>query len=893
MRITYLKLINFIGIYNGLGLTEYQLDLSKDDHQLILLQGKNGSGKTTILSMLTPFSSGLDERDSLIIPGRHGKKEIQFVQGEDKITIIHEYKYSKSTEKYTITSYIQKNDTELNPSGTQKTFKDKVRDLFGIDEDYFKLLRIGTNVSNFIDLKPTERKLYISKFLPDVEEFLKYYEIVTKKHTFLKRDIKNISTEIDKYDSLENLEVDEGKIKKDLRYHEKRIEELREEYNVSKGIITSLNPDMVKDKIETLTQDLKDWKEEVSGIENLITSSYSKYRKYENTIDEYLDKVETDYKQIEGTFNSIKTKKEISQTVMSNLKNESDVLLREIKKFEKLDIGEYQKQLERYESQKEKYERNKNENIRHFSFNNIDSAEMCLSFIENIITRIKSDTSYGFLHCVNMKEDYVSQIEKLKTQIEKLGKEYESDFLKVKDLISNRHLKDLLNKRPKDCKIDSCPFISKSLEFKDVDKKIEKLEKENFNQEKKLKELKKEYDDLLTIYDLQTKIRNFYQDLVIYGPKIENLYQFDNTIKPKVEKFFESPGSLLKQFSLSHDYVDIRKKLTGISSLISDRKEYENIVKESIPGLKNEILLLESKNEHIEEKNKKYKTLFENFRFEEYRLGKIEDKYSSIETEVNKYNKVISNLKIFKNLIEKKRIYNKNITTGEEIFKELTDKSKQIDQLLGRKIKIENTLKDELKYIDPLKEELNNINYSIQKINEYQKKLKDFNENYMMIDQIKKSLSPMSGIPLVFIQTYLNEIKTTTNYLLSVAYDDKFFIEKFELTDKDFMIQVSKSDGTIIEDVSLTSQGESSLISVSLTLSLIEQTLKNNIYLSNYKYNILLLDEIDSVLDQENRRSFVDILEKQIEGLGIEQCFIISHNDVFDSYPLLKITTVE
>ena len=44
------------------------------------------------------------------------------------------------------------------------------------------------------------------------------------------------------------------------------------------------------------------------------------------------------------------------------------------------------------------------------------------------------------------------------------------------------------------------------------------------------------------------------------------------------------------------------------------------------------------------------------------------------------------------------------------------------------------------------------------------------------------------------------------------------------------------------------------------------------------KYNITRLDEIDGGLDHQNRYMFVDILQKIIQILDIEQLFIISHS---------------
>jgi len=57
------------------------------------------------------------------------------------------------------------------------------------------------------------------------------------------------------------------------------------------------------------------------------------------------------------------------------------------------------------------------------------------------------------------------------------------------------------------------------------------------------------------------------------------------------------------------------------------------------------------------------------------------------------------------------------------------------------------------------------------------------------------------------------------------------------------------------------------------------------------------LDEIDGPLDPGNRSKFIDILDQQIDKLGIEQVFIISHNNAFDASPmdliLLKGNTVD
>ena len=142
---------------------------------------------------------------------------------------------------------------------------------------------------------------------------------------------------------------------------------------------------------------------------------------------------------------------------------------------------------------------------------------------------------------------------------------------------------------------------------------------------------------------------------------------------------------------------------------------------------------------------------------------------------------------------------------------------------------------------------------------------------------IEKAVSPKGGIPWIFVRVFLGNVQDTTNELLDIAYEGKFSI-KFLTEKTEFKIQVIK-ENTIIDDILDASQGQKDMVSVSLSLALIKQQM-------NAKYNLMCLDECDAQLDKNNRESFLSIIEKQIETLGIEQVFVISHNDCFDNYPL-------
>ena len=76
-------------------------------------------------------------------------------------------------------------------------------------------------------------------------------------------------------------------------------------------------------------------------------------------------------------------------------------------------------------------------------------------------------------------------------------------------------------------------------------------------------------------------------------------------------------------------------------------------------------------------------------------------------------------------------------------------------------------------------------------------------------------------------------------------------------------------------DLKVLSQGETIIVKISLSLAMIEQAMTD--------YNIMYLDEVDGPLSEKNRSAFIKIVEDQVEYLGIEQVFVISHNKGFDA----------
>jgi DNA repair exonuclease SbcCD ATPase subunit len=173
--------------------------------------------------------------------------------------------------------------------------------------------------------------------------------------------------------------------------------------------------------------------------------------------------------------------------------------------------------------------------------------------------------------------------------------------------------------------------------------------------------------------------------------------------------------------------------------------------------------------------------------------------------------------------------------------------------------------------------EYNDNEYRLQSYQSLNEELNTYNMRYDEMELVKSALSSKEGIPLLYIQVYLKNIQEITNELLEIIYEDELYIDNFNITADEFKIPYVKN-GKSIKDVCYASQGERSFISLALSFALIYQSIS--------RYNIMLLDEIDATLDTSNREKFLQILEKQLGMIEGEQIFLISHNNMFNMYPV-------
>jgi len=896
MKILYLRLLNSAGIYAGTSKRKIEIDFTKGNNNIVMLFGGNGSGKSTIISSLHPFNSTCnDERDKFFIDGKEGEKEIHY-QLDDKVYMIRHYVSAKNKTKSYIAKmdyndYLSKNESkdeladkygeELNENGGVLTFKDLVEIHLGVDEEFFKISRIGSNVTNFIDLSTANRKKYISTFLPNIDEYLQRYKIVNDKHKVMTKEIKYLSDEILKLDDEDTLNLEKTRLEKQLDSLRKSIEKCSNKIATAKATVVTLDKDGI----------LK-----AAKYENPYALELSKLEKEKIKIDDViscydLEEVEKKLSNIETTLNNIEKLIVQTKEKIGNEKENLGNILVDINSKKKQIDGMSVTDIENLRKIETKNlntlyiltEELANVNLSKFNINSIDSKAvpaiaLTMKQLYKAMDSTESKISIEYRNILDKIfvsklmtwKEFIGQIESYKTNIASKEKERKALEKKLSEANSNKRYLTILEQRPSECITDSCPFISTALKYKNVESEIEELTESIETIDNELDTLHQELNIFESVKDLVWEIEKTYNS---YKDGLPYLNEVLNDVK------FDSFDSLMKYF--------LTTLKTDRRSLLYDGSE--NL--KTFVSLNEEISGLKKDNEVIQDKIKANESITNIHNELTKELSELESKKNDISKNIAKYNLELAAHDGDKEELEKQKATNtfiKELFTKANDFltnyNEVKEKFENTEKILSEISDLATVVaenKDEkesyTQQLPLIEAALDKVKIKINKLKEYTDRKKILEDNYEKTSWIKDALNPTKGIPVYFIENYLDKTKFITNNLLDISQNGRFAIA-FEVTDKDFYIKVYKNNGDILNDISQASQGETALTSLSLSLALIEQSMK--------KYNIFLLDELDGALDATNRRCFIDMVQSQMKVLNSEQVFIISHNNEFENIPI-------
>lgn len=845
MKILNITLENFTAIKNALDTNKIFIDFSTTENKICILIGPNGSGKTSILSMLHPFADvgNLDVRSStnLILADKDGFKEIT-IQKDDDIYIINHFYTHHKDKNHSVKSYIKKNGIELNVNGNVSSFKEYVKEELSLDSDYLKLIRLGSNVTSLIDLTPTERKNFMGKIMDDIGIFLEYYKSVNNK---LRQLEEMISHSIDKEKKLGISDKDE--YKKEIKDLEKEIDSLNINYMDYNNKLAIYNNNINNiDDLDNLRDNLRDTTKIYNKMINIINKKDLIENNDVNYYKDKINEVNNKMNSLKNTYNSNIVLIQNSLSHLDNLNNQLNEykiqLSKEVnsdKEIEniKINLNTMRKRLREYEDILGDYKPNISK----------EDLERFIVFLKN--TQLILNRTYEFgkqpiSKVLSLMKDNKNVVNYINSHIIDIDEKSNNETSLFINMISEKFNigKDDINLN---CDVSDCKAKKLLLEIQNIIK--------NHNIDEKNKD-ESFYRDMSFVYsNINTIIPNFsnYKDIIDLLPE-------------DIKKDFKTINIFSNIEKLTYIYNE--KKINDLLSLVTEYDNYINLLSDY------------SKEESILKK-------FGNISNSSY-LSKLINDTEEFITDENK--KIINwrnnNLTISEDL--------KTLNNDLDVYIDIKDTIERFDEIKSLynkynndyNIYIENKEKrdeisieiNKLKYIIDTKNNLlQNKIINLEQYKVIRKDISNMNKIYDDMVFVKNALSSKQGMPLYFISNYLKNTEEITNELLDIAYDGKIYIDSFDITPTEFSIPFFNR-GKRLSDVKYASQGELSFLSLAIAFALSRQVLTN--------YNIMLLDEIDGPLDIYNREKFIKVLENQIDRIDAEQSFLITHNSMFSSY---------
>lgn len=859
MKILYIQLKNFASIKTAMKADSIKIDFTKCKNKIVLLTGANGSGKTSILSCLHPFATNgnLDVRSDqpLVEVGSEGYKEIH-IEDDGNLYIIKHF-YTPSKLSHIVKSYITKNGDELNPNGNVTSFKDIVKEELDIEPDYLKLARLGSNVTNFIDLKTTDRKNFMGKILEELDIYLKYYKKVTNDM----REVKSvISHTVDKLTKLGIGDIED--LKKSHKEMEKKLKDKKKEQDDVNGELSIVNHEIAQyDDMAYLKMQRDETEKAVAKADKVL----EKMKRHGVGEDIDQDK--------KGAIAEVR-KEIIAKTKEQGALQEKAKALQEKRRIALGDLDKYLA-----EDKEVKAELRSIAN----AINTLEQEEIIKQYREKIEKRSKEYNLMGF------KPQYTkSEMENFYATLQRLQDMLLTTYEFGKKPIE-KALDFLLNKK------DINEYV-KGNTTKITNNKLQTLAEYVYGElEKKLGK-----PSVTCKHPEGCPIKEFYDTLYDYATEIPDTTVEDEAFVTYTRMAYQNLNHVFNELRAQKDFLDRCPKeiqdmflLTVLTDNIKNlrmiyNKEIIYTALTQITEYDNQSMDLVNLNLHKE----KLKLMRKSAGNAEYFEKKQEELTGSIDTLKKEIDDL--NLEIQENRdayttatmeLDNLNEFIDSLEKHDELLKELEtlkESVHKVDELYNRK----KTLlfqQEKMHYeVSKLENDVHTDEFRIRQYETLNEDLKKYNTKYDEMGWVKSALSAKEGIPLLYIQIYLKNIQDTANDLLDLVYDGDLSLEDFNITADEFGIPfVTK--GTEIGDVCYASQGEKSFISLALSFALIYQSIS--------RYNVMLLDEIDSTLDTSNREKFLRILEKQMDMIDGEQIFLISHNNMFNMYPVDIIDT--
>lgn len=884
MRIEFIALDNYIGIFNGTGKRHIEFDFTQCKN-VIAIRGFNGSGKSTLMRTLNPFP----DSNEMLIPGLEAHKRIIYLKNEFRYIIDIIYPLKNNGERATSKVSILKlnwstgEQWAINPNGNVSEAKELIMNEFELDNNYITLSQLSSEDRGLADKRPAERKKFVNDILSDLTAYNSMYKILTKKSSTLKALTSSINMKIDRIlngRSLNNLKDELAMIEKKLKSEELEREEILQEIGALDFLIVNKKKDLEEYDNNIIKQSaLNKVIETISSDIVTIRGSYF----YSAQGDKIVDDLGDPYKNpnLTDSINAIKrniiTEKISYQAKFKNDFNESEKLGNinsEIKdKIDKIrmqlsiltdnnaqDPEEFIKSFkENLDSRNQILDEiNKRNASKLFESNiTIEKLDMMKAQLDYIMNRININ-----LPIYDTPDGYSVKIDKVSSKIR--NSEIARDEIVKKLLQMNGISEDLINSKvPKGCKIKDCPMRLAIEKAEKDNHQIQELKKDLDAYDNTIKESKQYMEDLSIRYRESLSRSELLTHYNSFSDIILALLSFDPNTKSSFDgitsKVWEYPDLYNQTVSTLIDkYIDIFNMKAQYEAL---QTTYINTV-----DLYTKII---NKVDQIKELKENESTLVREYKKNNIELVKLESsckEYNGYIADINTELEILDRLLPLATALKEKHESLAQITEIINKAKENIDSVKDNMNHRAKLIAESNSFADS---IEKLRICYNNTNQDFRMAAEYINELTQYNNTYQKIETVKKYTSPTTGIQTLFMEAYMNNVLIVANQLLQLMFNGQFILQPFVINESEFRIPCA-GNGYLNDDISSMSTSQICIISMIISFAML--------YNSSSCYNILKLDEIDGGLDTNNRLHFISMLNQVMAIMKCEQCFIISHN---------------
>lgn len=862
MRLLRLRLENYIGIYNGMGLSSIEIDFSKCIHKVLIIKGDNGTGKSTIFKALTPLAdSSID-----YIPDKTAIKEIAYETDFQTILNIKYESLVKDGIRRPTKCYLNRLNPDgsienLNPSNNITTAKEVIYDILGIDDNFITLSQLSANKKGLGGLKPSERKRYVNSIISSLAAFNNIHKMITTKSTVLKSIIDSYVT---KLSQIGNIAIVEDAIKKDTLA-------LKELDNKKNGLISEIAT--IKAELSRLDSSgnfLDDYKN-LSMRKIILEKEIRDLPDIEEYSEEKLIQYEKDMAKYEANEEMLSSRaKELldEESKINNNITELTIKLDSLYNKEHMDdlnskIESTKKELESYKPYFHLFKTYKD-----ISEQDYETVKLVIekfnSTVENIFQTYSETVRKESMNSLRTGKnevilDHTEILSGLEKQLEDLRTEKRDvEFL-------NNRSKDY-NKIPDDCNHKSdCPFIKDVVEAKNALRSRQSL------------------------YSLSTKInstldaiesaKNLAEENMI---KTQCLYEMKSILE-----YIQSMSKIIRKFpgtesldSINTLYHNIEHGIRLNFESVDKYQEFKNI-STIVSALEEDLHSYESAKEKLISANAEIRILQEKIDTDLKNLSTIRDSKLSIFAEIEKIRSSKLEIEMVLDSIRYAKI---NKAKFEEVSVELDEIANKIESMEKNTVLIKD-LTDKLNRraselsalqntdLPAISKAIEENKYRMVLFEQYTRDSQEYAAKYNEVQMIKKYTS-IHGIQTVYMSVFMNSILNTTNTLLRLLFGGRFALQPFIINENEFNIPCADSEGRVREDISLMSDSQLSMISMLISFVLLRN--------SSNRYNIIKLDEVDDNLDSMNRIQFSILIEQIMNDLGFDQCLIISHNNELD-----------